>query len=171
MKNPRVEDFDPKAATRLKSSFDDMPPILPPERRVQSDGAPTQPEAHVPASQKPGNPGMRQPVMPGLREPGKPETREPGNPTLREAGTPGTRDAVNPGPDFTQVPLRKETFMFTHEESDELEDAKINLRRRFDVRTTKNDIARVAVQAAIADYKKRGEQSTLVHILRKKRAG
>src|SRR4051812_28740219 len=118
MKSPRVEDFDPKATQYLKSSLDDMPPILPPSARsipnaetVSTDVQPTD---------------SQEPVKPALREPGKPEKRESVKPGSRESVNPGN-ESINAGPDFSYPTLRKETFMFTDHESDQLEDVKIDI--------------------------------------------
>jgi hypothetical protein len=78
--------------------------------------------------------------------------------------------AAKPQPLATDVgnkPDRKETFMFSTDESEALEDLKLELRRRFDIKTSKNELARVAVRVLLDDYRQHGETSDLIRRLTK----
>ena len=82
--------------------------------------------------------------LPGSREIGKLGKREVGN----EVSQLGSRE-VSPSFDLDHKPYRKDSFLFTGEEFEALEDVKIELRRTYDVRATKNDLARLAVHHLI----------------------
>jgi hypothetical protein len=71
--------------------------------------------------------------------------------------------------DINAKPHRKDSFLFTNEEFDRLDDLKLELRRRLDLNATKNDIARVAFQVLFEDYGREPEKSAVVRHLRKKK--
>ncbi len=54
--------------------------------------------------------------------------------------------------DISVKPYRKDSFLFTDEEFEALEDLKLELRRTHDLPATKNDIVRAALHAALEDY-------------------
>ena len=70
--------------------------------------------------------------------------------------------------DINAKPWRKDSFLFTDPEFDRLDDLKLELRRRFDLKATKNDIARVAFQLLFEDYGREPAKSVIVRQLRKK---
>lgn len=70
--------------------------------------------------------------------------------------------------DINEKPWRKDSFLFTDSEFDRLEDLKLELRRRFDLPATKNDIARCALQGLYEDYARDPEKSRIVRYLRAK---
>jgi hypothetical protein len=70
--------------------------------------------------------------------------------------------------DINATPYRKDSFLFTDAEFEAMEDLKIDLRRRFDLKATKNDIARCALQHLFEDYERTGEASMVVRRLRTK---
>jgi hypothetical protein len=70
--------------------------------------------------------------------------------------------------DINDRPWRKDSFNFTDTEFERLEDLKLELRRRFDLPATKNDIARVAFQGIFEDYARDPEKSRIVRQLRTK---
>lgn len=117
----------------------------------------------------------RVPVNPGIREPGNTASREPGNTGTREAGKPASRDtgqhATDPADrfDINRVPTEKETYLCTVEEVAALEDLKLELRRRYDLRVSKQDIERCGIQFLASDYQAHGEQSILVKRLKQKK--
>jgi UDP-N-acetylmuramate-alanine ligase len=71
--------------------------------------------------------------------------------------------------DINEKPWRKDSFLFTDAEFDRLEDFKLELRRRFDVKVTKNDIARAAFQCLYEDYTHDPRRSAIVRHLRSKK--
>lgn len=97
----------------------------------------------------------------------------------REVGKEGKREAVRPAwPredraatafDINVSPWRKDSFLFTDGEFERLDDLKLELRRRYDVKATKNDIARIAFQLVFEDYRAEGAKSAVVRQLRKKK--
>jgi hypothetical protein len=70
--------------------------------------------------------------------------------------------------DINEKPWRKDSFLFTDSEFDRLEDFKLELRRRFDLKATKNDIARAAFQQLYEDYTRDPAKSAVVRHLRSK---
>ena len=70
--------------------------------------------------------------------------------------------------DINEKPWRKDSFLFTDSEFDRLEDFKLELRRRFDLKATKNDIARAAFQHLYEDYTNDPSKSAVVRHLRSK---
>lgn len=72
--------------------------------------------------------------------------------------------------DINEKPVRKDSFLFTEAEFDRLEDFKLELRRRFDLNATKNDIARAAFHHLYEDYSREPQKSAVVRHLRSKKA-
>ena len=72
--------------------------------------------------------------------------------------------------DINEKPWRKDSFLFTDSEFERLEDLKLELRRRFDLPATKNDIARAAFQGLFEDYARDAEKSRIVRHLRVKKS-
>lgn len=68
--------------------------------------------------------------------------------------------------DATARADQKYTLAFTDQELEALEDVKIELRRRYDVRTTKTELVRCGLWDLIEDYGHHGEQSRLLQRLR-----
>ncbi len=101
-----------------------------------------------------------------------PENQEIGKEGSREVGKlpslPGNRE-TDPTFDLNEKPFRKDSFLFTAEEWEALEDLKLELRRNLDLRATKNDLARCAIQHLVEDYRQHGDASTVVKKLTKKR--
>lgn len=71
--------------------------------------------------------------------------------------------------DINVKPYRKDSFMFTDAEFDRMEDLKLELRRRFELPATKNDIARCALHILFEDYARDPERSRVVRQLRLKK--
>jgi hypothetical protein len=99
----------------------------------------------------------------------KPETQEVGKEGSREVGKEvgkeGSRE-VGKLFDINAIPYRKDSFLFTDEEFEALEDLKLELRRKYDLKATKNDIARSAMQNIFEDYELHKENSIVVRILK-----
>lgn len=70
--------------------------------------------------------------------------------------------------DLNARPYRKDSFLFTDDEFNRLEDLKLELRRRHDLPATKNDIARIAFHLLCDDYGRDPAKSRVVALLRKK---
>jgi hypothetical protein len=70
--------------------------------------------------------------------------------------------------DINERPWHKGSFLFTDTEFEQLEDLKLELRRRYDLDATKNDIVRTAVHQLLEDYGRDADKSTVVRHLRKK---
>lgn len=98
---------------------------------------------------------------------GQPQTHEVRKEGSREVGKEGSQDidtrALEGG---NERPSRKDSFLFTNEEFEALEDLKLDLRRRFAIRATKNDIVRCALQHLIEDCRSNGELSIAVRRFR-----
>jgi hypothetical protein len=61
---------------------------------------------------------------------------------------------------------QKYTLAFTDEELEALEDLKLELRRRYDMKTTKTDLVRCGLWDLIEDFRRHGEQSRVLKRLR-----
>jgi hypothetical protein len=106
------------------------------------------------------------------KEPSNLATLQPRNQATletRRLGNLGNVDSEDQGFDLTTTPYKNDTFAFTTKELDAIEDLKIELRRKLDLRTTKNDIVRCGVHTIIEDYRRRGEESVIVQRVRNKR--
>lgn len=71
--------------------------------------------------------------------------------------------------DINEKPYRKDSFLFTTEEFEALEDLKLELRRKFDLRATKNDLARCALHNLVEHYRRHKEGSFVVQRLKNKK--
>jgi len=71
--------------------------------------------------------------------------------------------------DLNTTPYKNDTFAFTTEELEAIEDIKLELRRNLDLHTTKNDIIRSAVHNLVEDYRRHGPDSIVVRRVRNKR--
>jgi len=102
-------------------------------------------------------------------------SRERGKPALSLASTRTESPLLDPETkaiapfDIDAKPWRKDSFLFTDSEFDRLDDLKLEVRRRFDLPATKNDIARAALQALFEDYARNPEKSRVLHYLRLKK--
>jgi hypothetical protein len=72
--------------------------------------------------------------------------------------------------DLNITPYKNDTFAFTTEELEAIEDIKTELRRRLDLQATKNDIVRCGIHSIVDDYRRRGAESLIVQRIRNKRA-
>lgn len=124
----------------------DQPTSSPPTRETV-DSAPPQPTKPKPSSQK---------------------TREVGKEGSREVGKEVGRDSSFLF-DLTVTPYRKDSYLFTDHEFEALEDLKLELRRSFDLKATKQDIARCAMGYLLEDYHRNGEASFIVRHLKTKK--
>lgn len=101
--------------------------------------------------------------------------REKGQPELSLASARIESPLLDPGTrsmapfDIDAKPWRKDSFLFTDSEFDRLDDLKLEIRRRFDLAATKNDIARAALQSLFEDYARNPEKSRVIHYLRMKK--
>ena len=106
---------------------------------------------------------------------GKEGKRERGKPEIPLESARSERPLTEPAAktesrfDINEKPWRKDSFLFTDSEFDRLEDLKLELRRRFDFKATKNDIARAAFQCLYEDYTRDPARSAVVRHLRHKK--
>ena len=134
---------------------------------------PVIPAQEPPVSGKPDtrnseNPRIRESGKPGIRESGTPELRNPGNPGIRENDTASA--AHHPFVfNVNDAPSIKETFLITDGEYEGMEDMKLQLRRLLDMKASKQDIIRCAVQHIIEDFRKHPEASIIVSRLQHKK--
>jgi len=71
--------------------------------------------------------------------------------------------------DINREPFRNNTFIFTEEELWALEDTKVELKRKYELRATKYDLIRCGLHMLIEDYRQNKDQSFIVERLRKKK--
>ena len=100
----------------------------------------------------------QQPIdpIPGNWEVGKEGIREVSQEPAKESGKERGK-----GLDLDATPTRKDSFLFTEDEFEALEDLKTDFRRRHDTRVTKNDLARCALHLLVEDYDRHQERSFL----------
>ena len=125
------------------------------------------------AKKKATNPPLQTPpsVEPN-REINNNKSREVGKEVNRE----GSREVgkeVNSGLQSTSTifdpnvkPYRKDSFLFTDDEFEAMEDMKLELRRKFDLKTSKTELARCAIGHLVEDYKRNGPNSIVIKRLK-----
>ena len=118
------------------------------------------------------------PIIPAkeTKNSGNPELREPGQSELRDSGKSGIRET---GPvqvaqhellfNINDNPTIKETFLITDGEYDSMEAMKLQIRRLFDMKASKQDIIRCAVQHVLEEFQKHPEASIIVSRLKQKK--
>lgn len=84
----------------------------------------------------------------------------------------GTSTSKAPSPsaprfDLKEEPLYKASFLFTQGELEGLEDLKLELRRQFDAKVTKNGLIRSALHMLLDDHATNGERSYASRKVRK----
>jgi hypothetical protein len=67
--------------------------------------------------------------------------------------------------------LYKASYVFTIGKLEALEDLKLELRRELDSKVTKNDLVRAALHVLVDDYRRAGDRSLVVRMLRGRRRG
>lgn len=146
--------------------------------------SPTPGEVNTPVEQRLFAPRAPQAAATPLQAPAMPST-----PAGKEAGKEGKRETrklpagINSGRgasafpdralapfDINESPWTKGSFLFTDGEFERLEDMKLALRRRFDLRATKNDIVRAALHNLYEDYTREPARSIIVRAMRRKKA-
>src|SRR5260221_9588456 len=85
---------------------------------------------------------------------------------------PATRPPTIPSPkerfvlDGTLPADIKHSFTFTQDELEAIEDLKIELRRQYDIKTTKTEIVRCGIWELLEDYRRHGEKSSVFQQLK-----
>ena len=132
------------------------------QRLYKNDADRNRGNERTPASEP--SPAPAQPPSPQetSHEVGKEGSRERG----KEVGRLASPEPERKPFDLNVKPYRKDSYLFTDDEFEALEDLKIELRRKYDLKTTKNDLARCAIGTLVRDFQKRGETSTVVVLLK-----
>lgn len=97
------------------------------------------------------------------------------NPEMPERNTgPGvprrpTPARQSPQFDLKELPIYKASFLFTVEELEVLEDLKLELRREYDTKITKNELIRCALHLLAEDHRAKPEQSYVFRKIRERR--
>ena len=148
-------------STLLQENPTQSKPVTPPSS--QSAGEQNKEETHSPES-TPQRPAKTQ------------ETVEPWKHTTTELRKHVPTEPINHGTvglakrfDLNRTPHVKYTLTFTESELEALDDAKILLRRRYDVRVSKTDIVRIGIHELLQDLEENGEESRVVRMLKRKR--
>jgi hypothetical protein len=141
----------------------------------------------VPRPAAPANetaPTANTPPVPGLTNPSNQETLEPRNQDSKSGRNSSSFQASKipikgqeqPAQPAQEAPLnlsmrpdRQNTYAFTIEELEQLEDLKIEVTRVHRISVTKNDLIRCALHMLLHDYQHRGEQSSVLKRLRQRR--
>ncbi|GEM_PF-2195774 len=127
-----------------------------PEPAPKLDAATPVKESSAGQAQKPANQDSLQIGKEGSREIGK------------EASLEGKRE-VGQLFNLSDKPARKDSFLFTDEEFEAMDDLKLDLRRVHGLKATKNDLARCGLGFLLDDYNHRGDKSELVTRVRQKK--
>ncbi|MCL5959433.1 MAG: hypothetical protein M1358_08980 [Chloroflexi bacterium] len=107
--------------------------------------------APVPSSRKPDALPRSEPEKPLVAPSASPPT--PAAPTKPKALGMASRF------DLSEEPLYKASFLFTQEELEALEDLKLELRREYDTKVTKNALIRAALHILLEDHAANGKRS------------
>jgi len=126
---------------------------------------PTVPPESAATPDTPPNFGTKEPRKLVSKEPTNQPSKFPRNqgtvaPRRREASATTSRWHIK------QRPNHRMTFDFTDEELDALDDLKREARRRYELKTTKQDLVRHAIHELLRDYEERGEESWILAKLR-----
>lgn len=112
---------------------------------------------------------------PASQEDGKPENQETWKLETQETGKVGNQErprfqqaAQSWSFDLQEPATEKQTFTFSLDEVAALDELKLELRRTFDLKTTKYELARLAIHTLVADYQEQGTDSLLIRSLREK---
>lgn len=136
------------------------------------------------AHQQPGS--RPDPAQSSRAEEGAPpEPKEPRNQAFKQERNQGTLEArklpakptggteavaIQVDLDLNQRPDRQNTYAFTTDELERLEDLKILICRHYDLSITKNDLIRCAVHLLLDDFESAREGSAVLTRLRQKKA-
>ena len=160
----------------LKLTSEPVPPVPVDQRLFISTPAASAPQQVPP----PGNPPDSTQASAKATTPTDGKANRPGSETAQRAipieAARSERPLTDPAAktvsrfDINEKPVRKDSFLFTEAEFDRLEDFKLELRRRFDLNATKNDIARAAFHHLYEDYSREPQKSAIVRHLRSKKA-
>lgn len=130
------------------------------------DRAPAQADQR-PEPRSPSPKGPPKPIQRALPA-SEPVIRVNGEP-VREPQPAGAARWATLAFDINVKPYRKDSFLFTDDEFEAMEDLKLELKRIHDLPATKNDIARIALQRLFEDYARRGGASAVVSRLAQKK--
>lgn len=151
MKKPRVNDFDPKAVPELGSPMDNLPVIKPPAKEPR--------------------------VSPVLLKK-KPETK----PQVKQKEIKKDNNTLIPSYHDTAIPLNQDefieiirkavkhlgkeaaTYRFTLEEKKALSDIVYSYKGT-GIRTSENELTRIAINFLVEDYRNNGENSILAKVI------
>ncbi len=131
---------------------------------TRKTGKPASPETGQVASHKAG----QEAIQPVDKEPRRMASRQASGPA---GSTVIAAEAVltkRLKPLADEEPTRKTTFLVTPDEAEILEELKLQLRRRFKVKATKNDIVRAAIRLVGQDFAKNQQTSFLARKLGRK---
>jgi hypothetical protein len=70
--------------------------------------------------------------------------------------------------DLSAIPHRKDSFLFTTEEFEALEDLKLQVGRSLDIKVTKQNLMRCALAALIDDWRRKGPNSLIIAPLKRR---
>jgi hypothetical protein len=147
MKKPRVNDFDPKAVPELGSPMDNLPAI-----------------------RKPSEEPKLSPTLP--KE--KPETKPKKIKTINNTAIPSYHDTTIPLSQNEIIEIIRKavkhlgkeaaTYRFTLEEKKALSDIVYSYKGS-GIRTSENELTRIAINFLVEDYRNNGENSILAKVI------
>lgn len=160
MKKPRIDAFDPSKVPGLGSPLDNLPPISPPIRKKEGiqDGT-IEPQGETGSGSifpKRSQDDVKDKVTSDTVVSQHHDTTIP--------ATDGTVEAVRRA--VKQLGKEAATYRFTEEEKKALSNVVFAYRNKR-VRTSENEITRIAINFLLEDYHSRGEQSLLAKVLEK----
>jgi hypothetical protein len=105
---------------------------------------------------QPAPPPAPKPEPPPATEPAKPAAKpaRPAQPQKQPKQPETHKLLASPAPrfDLGDEPLYKASYLFTQAELEALEDLKLELRRQYDTKVTKNDLMRSALHLLLEDH-------------------
>ncbi len=111
--------------------------------------------------QEPRKMGTQESRNPSPQLPRKPGTWEDGNVASQETRKPGSQEHGK------RANYPQQTYNIHPDVIDLLEDTKRDLRRRYNIKTSKEILAEEAIRLLCVDFQQRKDDSTIVHILNK----
>lgn len=135
-------------------------------RRPREMARQSAPVAKAHETKEPWNQGIKVSSKQGTLEASNLATKEPRNQGFQRSQP----EEAAPFDINNSRPYRNDTFAFTTEELEAVEDLKLELRRRLDLKATKNDIVRCAIHTLVEDHRRSGTNSIIVRRLSRKHA-
>lgn len=162
MKKPRIEAFIPSRVPELRSPLDNLPAISPPTPKKGTDSRGE--DAHAHSETTAGSIFPKQPQDDPKNNISTDTVISRYHDTTIPENTDDTIEAIRKA--VKHLGKEAATYRFTEEEKKALSNV-VFVYRNKRVRTSENEITRIAINFLLEDYRSRGEQSLLAKVLEK----